>query len=170
MTFLELAKKRYSCRSLQDRPVEEEKLHRILEAGNLAPTAVNKQPIHFWVLKSSEAMKKLAETTHFVFGAPVAIVIGSKAEEAWVRSFDEKNFAEVDASIAATHMMLEAEDLGLGTTWVGHFDAPKMKKLFPEMAGFELSCVLPIGYPTDDAAPSTRHAERKGTEALVSWL
>lgn len=57
MTFLELAKKRYSCRSLQDRPVEEEKLHRILEAGNLAPTAVNKQPIHFWVLKSSEAMK-----------------------------------------------------------------------------------------------------------------
>ena len=170
MEFNKLIRERFSCRALSDREIPHESMNRIFEAARLAPTAVNKQPIHFWVLKSSEAMKKLAETTHFVFGAPVAIVIGSKAEEAWVRSFDEKNFAEVDASIAATHMMLEAEDLGLGTTWVGHFDAPKMKKLFPEMAGFELSCVLPIGYPTDDAAPSTRHAERKGTEALVSWL
>ena len=170
MEFNELIRERFSCRALSDKEIPHESMNRIFEAARLAPTAVNKQPIHFWVLKSSEAMKKLAETTHFVFGAPVAIVVGSKAEEAWVRSFDEKNFAEVDASIAATHMMLEAEDLGLGTTWVGHFDAPKMKKLFPEMAGFELSCVLPIGYPTDDAVPSTRHAERKGTEALVSWL
>ena len=56
MSFLDLAKKRYSCRKLSAQPVEEEKLQKILEAGNLAPTAVNKQPFHIWVLKSEEAM------------------------------------------------------------------------------------------------------------------
>lgn len=170
MTFLELAKKRYSCRKLQETPVGEEMLRQILEAGNAAPTAVNKQPVHFWVLKSPEAMEKLGQTTRFVFGAPAAIVIGSKAEEAWVRLSDGKNFAEVDAGIAATHMMLAVADLGLGTTWVGHFDAPKLKELFPEMAGYALSCVLPVGYPAEDAAPSPRHTERKGVDALTSWL
>ena len=79
MEFLELAKKRYSCRKLQGKPVEEEKIRQILEAGNLAPTAVNKQPVHIWTLRTPEAMEKLGQTTHFVFGAPVAIVIGSKA-------------------------------------------------------------------------------------------
>lgn len=170
MEFLELAKKRYSCRKLQGKPVEEEKIRQILEAGNLAPTAVNKQPVHIWTLRTPEAMEKLGQTTHFVFGAPVAIVIGSKADEAWVRSFDEKNFAEVDAAIVATHMMLAVEDLGLGTTWVGHFDAPKLKELFPEMADYALNCVLPIGYPAEDAAPASRHAERKGIDALTTWL
>ena len=119
MSFLDLAKKRYSCRKLSAQPVEEEKLQKILEAGNLAPTAVNKQPFHIWVLKSEEAMQKVSQTTSFIFGAPVAFVVGSKAESAFVRSFDKKNFADVDASIAATHMMLEIEALGLGTTWVG---------------------------------------------------
>ena len=170
MSFLDLAKKRYSCRKLSAQPVEEEKLQKILEAGNLAPTAVNKQPFHIWVLKSEEAMQKVSQTTSFIFGAPVAFVVGSKAESAFVRSFDKKNFADVDASIAATHMMLEIEALGLGTTWVGHFDAPKLKELFPEMADYELVAIFPVGYPAEDAKPSTRHAERAGIEMLADWL
>lgn len=89
---------------------------------------------------------------------------------AWVRSFDKKNFAEVDASIAATHMMLAIEDLGLGTTWVANFDAPKLKALFPEMAGYELVAVFPVGYPEEGAAPSPRHAERVGVDALADRL
>lgn len=60
MSFLDLAKKRYSCRKLSAQPVEEEKLQKILEAGNLAPTAVNKQPFRIWVLKSEEAMQKVS--------------------------------------------------------------------------------------------------------------
>ena len=170
MSFLDLAKERYSCRKLSAQPVEEEKLQKILEAGNLAPTAVNKQPFHIWVLKSEEAMQKVSQTTSFIFGAPVAFVVGSKAESAFVRSFDKKNFADVDASIAATHMMLEIEALGLGTTWVGHFDAPKLKELFPEMADYELVAIFPVGYPAEDAKPSARHAERAGIEMLADWL
>lgn len=112
MSFLDLAKKRYSCRKLSAQPVEEEKLQKILEAGNLAPTAHNNQPLHIWLLESAEAMEKVSQTTSFIFGAPVAFVVGSKADDAWVRPFDKKNFADVDASIAATHMMLAIEDLG----------------------------------------------------------
>ena len=73
MSFLDLAKKRYSCRKLSAQPVE---------AGNLAPTAVNKQPFRIWVLKSEEAMQKVSQTTSFIFGAPVAFVVGSKADAA----------------------------------------------------------------------------------------
>ena len=100
MSFLDLAKKRYSCRKLSAQPVEEEKLQKILEAGNLAPTAHNNQPLHIWLLESAEAMEKVSQTTSFIFGAPVAFVVGSKADDAWVRPFDKKNFADVDASRA----------------------------------------------------------------------
>lgn len=170
MSFLDLAKKRYSCRKISSRAVEAEKLQKILEAANLAPTAVNKQPLHIWLLESSEAMAKVAQTTPYIFGAPVAFVVGSKAEDAFVRSSDKKNFADIDASIVATHMMLAIEDLGLATTWVGHFDAPKLKELFPEMADYELVAIFPVGYAAGDAAPSARHSERKGIEALTDRL
>ena len=170
MSFLDLAKKRYSCRKLSAQPVEEEKLQKILEAGNLAPTAHNNQPLHIWLLESAEAMEKVSQTTSFIFGAPVAFVVGSKADDAWVRPFDKKNFADVDASIAATHMMLAIEDLRLGTTWVAHFDAPKLKELFPEMADYELVAIFPVGYPAEDAAPSPRPAERVGVEKLADQL
>ena len=170
MSFLDLAKKRYSCRKLSAQAVEGEKFRKILEAGNLAPTAHNNQPLHIWLLESAEAMEKLSQTTSCIFGAPVAFVVGAKQDIAWVRSFDKKNFAEVDASIAATHMMLAIEDLGLGTTWVANFDAPKLKALFPEMAGYELVAVFPVGYPEEGAAPSPRHAERVGVDALADRL
>lgn len=165
-----MAKKRYSCRKLSAQPVEEEKLQKILEAGNLAPTAHNNQPLHIWLLESAEAMEKVSQTTSFIFGAPVVFVVGSKADDAWVRPFDKKNFADVDASIAATHMMLAIEDLGLGTTWVAHFDAPKLKELFPEMADYELVAIFPVGYLAEDAAPSPRHAERVDVEKLADRL
>jgi len=72
MSFLDLAKKRYSCRKLSAQAVEGEKLRKILEAGNLAPTAHNNQPLHIWLLESAEAMEKLSQTTSCIFGAPVA--------------------------------------------------------------------------------------------------
>ncbi len=170
MSFLDLARKRYSCRKLSNQPVEDEKLRKILEAGDIAPTACNKQPLHIWVLKSAESMEKVRQVTSYVFGAPVAFVVGSKAEAAWVRPYDKKNFADVDATIAATQMMLEIEELGLGTTWVGHFDAPKLKEFFPEMAAYELVAIFPGGYPAAEAAPSARHTERVGIDTLATWL
>ena len=88
MTFNELARKRYSCRKLSAKPVEQEKLDAVIEAGILAPTAVNKQPFRIWVAKSPEALKAIHDVTPFTFGASVFLIVGAKREEAWVRPAD----------------------------------------------------------------------------------
>lgn len=170
MTFNELAKKRYSCRKLTATPVEQEKIDAIIEAGLAAPTAVNKQPFRIWVAKSPDAVKAIHAVTKFTFGAGVFFIVGAKREEAWVRPADNANFADVDATIAATHMMLAIEDQGLATTWVGHFDAPKLQELVPALAGCNLVAIFPVGYADAAAEPSPRHAERKSAAELVTVL
>ena len=115
INFLKLARERYSCRQLSDRKVEAEKLNRILEAARIAPTAHNEQPFRLFLLESPEAVEKAKEITPCTFGAACFLVVGAVAKEAWVREFDQKNFAEIDAGIVATQIMLaiEAEDLAL---------------------------------------------------------
>jgi len=168
LDFLELAKKRFSCRKFTEQPVEDEKIEKLLEAAIAAPTAKNLQPFHIWVIKSAEAIAKVNETTKCGFGAKVMLVLGGKAEDGWVRPHDGRNFQDVDTAIAATHIMLEAEALGLGTTWVGFFDADKMKERFPEMKDYDLTAIFPIGYPSCE--PAERHFERKSKEKIVTEL
>ena len=170
MDFLELARERYSCRQLSNRKVEKEKLDKIIEAGILAPTATNAQPYKIWLIESCEAKEKLAKANRYQFGAEVFFVVGAKKDEAWVRKFDNYNFADVDASIVATHMMLEIADLGLGTTWVGHFDEPLLKEEFPEMKDYELIAIFPVGYPAEDVKPAERHNIRRNVEEAVAYL
>ena len=170
MNFLELAKARFSCRKMSDKPVEEEKLNQIIEAGIVAPTAKNNQPYKIWVIKSKEAMEKLKQATNFTFGANVVLAVGGKKSDAFVRPSDNENFAIVDATIVATHLMLAVQDSGLATTWVGMFDAPKLKELFPEMQDYELVALFPIGYAASDAAPSPRHGQRRQKEEAVKVL
>ena len=85
-----------------------------------------------------------------------------------MRKYDGRNFADVDASIVGTHIMLAAHDLGLGTTWVGHFDAPAVHEAFPETEGYDLVALFPIGYPADDASPAEHHFSRKPASELVT--
>lgn len=168
MNFLELAKARYSCRRLTDKAIEPEKIERILQAAVAAPTAKNLQRYTIWAIKSPDAFAKLKQTTNYTFGANLAFVIGAKKDGAFDRPFDNKNFAEIDAAIVATHLMLAVQAEGLGTTWVGYFDAPKLRELFPQMQDYELIAVFPIGYPADDAKPNVRHEERRPlSEAVV---
>lgn len=170
--FLRLTKERYSCRSFSDQKVEPEKIKKILEAGLDAPTAVNKQPVKIWVIESDEALQKTYSCTKFPFVPETKLIfaVGAKKDEGWVRKYDGKPFAEVDASIVATQMMLEIQDLGLATTWVGSFDAPKMKELFPEMAEYELIALFPTGYASEDGVPSARHGQRKSEKEMVTIL
>ena len=170
MTFKELAKRRYSCRKLAAKPVEQEKLDAIIEAGILAPTACNRQPFRIWVAKSPDAVKAIHEVSPYTFGAGVFLIVGAKRDEAWVRSSDKANFADVDATIVATHMMLAIEDQGLATTWVGSFDAPRLQELLPELAGFDLVAIFPVGYADPSAVPSPMHTKRKSVAELVRSL
>lgn len=147
MDFLTLAKERYSCRKFSGKEVEQEKLEKIMEAGIAAPTAVNKQPYKIWLMQSEKARKAIYEVTRFTFEADIFFVVGYLEEEAWVRKYDGRNFADVDASIVATQMMLEIQDLGLGTTWVGHFDAPRLKKSVSGDGTLWFDCHIPCGIP-----------------------
>ena len=170
MEFLQLSEARYSLRKFSDRPVEAEKLAAILEAGRNAPTAHNLQPQRIFVLRSPEALEKADACTAAHFHPPVILVVAYDPEAAWKRETDCKNHGEIDASIAATQMMLEAADLGLGTTYVGMFEPEKLLAAFPEMAGLCPIAMLPLGYPAEGAHPSRLHADRKPLEELVKYL
>ncbi|MBR5285043.1 MAG: nitroreductase family protein [Clostridia bacterium] len=170
MDFLNLAKDRYSVRKLSDKPVEPEKIEAILQAGLAAPTACNNQPYKIWVIRSPAAVEKMAEFTPFTFGAKVILAVGSKAEEGWVRKYDQKNFADVDAAIVATHLMMAIHDLGLGSTWIGHFKAPELKAAFPEMQDYEMIALFPIGYPAEDAEPAKGHFNCRERAELIAEL
>ena len=166
--FQSLAKERYSCRAFKNTPLTDFQINHILEAARVAPTAANRQPVHVWVVKSPEALEKLKNATAYTYDAPVVFMVGAKADAAWVRSYDGKNGAEVDAAIVGTHIMLEASALGLGNVWVGSFDPAKIKADFPETEGYEIVCLFPVG--TAAAQPGPQHSERQDTATFSTVL
>lgn len=169
MDFLELAKERYSVRKFADREVEQEKIEKIIDAALLAPTAMNKQPFKIFEIKGGN-IEKVAKATPFTFGAKVILAIGADEKDTYVRSFDGKNFAQIDAAIATTHMLLEVTNLGLGTTWVGHFDPKILKNELPQLKDYEVVALLPIGYLAPDVEPRGSHFESKTKEQVVVKL
>lgn len=98
------------------------------------------------------------------------LVVGYDAAVSWKRESDGKDHGEIDASISTTQMMLQAADLGLGTTYVGMFEPEKLQAAFPEMAGVELVAMLPLGYPAEGAHPSRLHTSREPLETFVKYL
>lgn len=169
MDFLELAEKRYSVRKFEDRPVDPEQIDKILRAGQLAPTACNCQPQRILVVNSGEAVKKLRKCTGCHFNAPVAMLVCYDKSECWVRNRDGKNSGEIDASIVATHMMLEAAELGIGTTWVMAFIPEAVKCEFELPDNIEPVALLVMGYPAEDVKPSPMHAKSRPAEELVVY-
>ena len=170
MEYTQLIRKRYSCRSFSQKPVEEEKIQTIVEAGIMAPTAKNEQPFRIFCMQSQKAKEAIRSVTKCHFGADCFLVIGAVPQAGFIREFDGRDYADVDASIAATHMLLEIHNQGLATTWVGYFDAPKLQQLCPECQGLDLIAIFPVGYPADNAAPSPRHTERKSPDSLLIRL
>lgn len=170
MEFLELAKQRYSCRKFAERTVEEDKIAKILEVAQVAPTAHNIQPFKIWVVEKEEDIEKIKLATPCHFDAKLFFVLGANADEGWTRKYDDRKFADVDTSIVGTHMMMEIQDLGLATTWVGHFKSQVMAEQFPMMAGYDLIGIFPVGYAAEDAKPIDMHFQRKSMDELVTRL
>jgi nitroreductase len=169
MNFRELAAERYSVRRFKSKPVEQAKIDLVLEAARLAPTAAIKQPPRRLVITGEEAMAMVDNCTSCRFDAPLVFLVGYDADECWVRGkYDGAKSGEVDASIVTTHMMLQAADIGLGTTWVMHFDPVKTQKEFGLPANIIPVAFLPAGYPAGDAAPSGMHALREPPEKLIA--
>ena len=158
MTFLELAKARYSVRAFKSTPIEEEKLQRIIEAGRVAPTACNNQPQRIYVVKSEAYRQKLAECCRYIFDAPLILVIAYDRERDWKnRRMPGYGSGETDAAIVCTHMMLAAWEEGIGSCWVGAFRAEDIEKALELPANERVTAMLPLGYAAADAAPAERH-------------
>ena len=171
MTFLELAKKRYSVRSFKDAPIEEEKLNLILEAGRVAPTACNFQPQKIYVAKSEESRKKLASVCPCTFDAPVVLVICYDRNRNWKNKLmPGYESGETDAAIVCTHMMLQAADLGIGSCWVGYFNAQVVSDILGLPENLTVSALLPMGYPTENAVPAPLHAQYRAYDDTIAEI
>lgn len=169
MDFLELAAKRYSVRKFTGERVKQDDIDRILKAGWLAPTACNLQPQRILVINSDEALEKLRRCNVCHFNAPTAMLICSDRDACWVRKYDRKKSYDIDAAIVTTHMMLEAENIGVGTTWVMHFIPEAVKKEFDLPDSYEPTAMLMMGYPAPDAEPYPGHFEFKDEKELVFY-
>ena len=167
--FMELAKKRFSVRQFSDKPVPKDLLIKVLEAGNVAPTAKNLQPHRIHVLTKAEDIAKLDELSPCRYGAPVVLVFSYNTEEDWKHGEEPGVRSGVeDVSIVATHVMLRAAELGLGTTWVNRFRNSLLEKaLLP--ANERSVLIMPIGFPAENAKPSRMHTTKKPLDKTVIW-
>ncbi len=162
MQFINLAQERYSVRKFSGQPVEKEKLDLVLEAGRLAPTAANFQSQRILVIESAESLEKLKKCTPCHFNAPLALLVCFDSSSSTKRDYDNYDAGDADACIVATHMLLEIAELGLGSTWVAHFDPAAIKKEFSIPEQIIPVTLLPMGYPAKDAAPNEQmHDHRK---------
>ena len=167
MDFLELAKERYSVRKMKPEKIKEEHLNKILEAARVSPTAKNMQRERLLVINTEEGIEKIKQCTLCDFGASTIIIISYEKDDEQNESEDSKKYGLIDTGIVATHMCLEATDLGLGTTMVGLFDRELTKKLFNIPEKYQPELLLPIGYI--DRKPSILHEKRKPIEELVKY-
>lgn len=167
MSFLDLAKRRYSVRSYDKRPVEREKLEQILNAAHVAPTAANLQPTRLLVVDDAQGLRKLGLAAN-TYGAPLAIVVCADKDVAWVRPADGMSTADIDAAIVTDHMMMEATDLGLGTVWICWFDPAVVAEQFDLPGNLEPVNILAVGYGRGTAKSPDRHeVERIAMSELV---
>lgn len=170
MKFLELAKNRFSCRHYDNRPIEQEKLNMVLEAGRIAPSAANYQPWHFIIITGQEELEKIHSVYHrdWFKTAPCVLVICGDHSKSWKRK-DGKDHCDIDVAIAVDHMTLQATELGLGTCWICNFENELCSKLLKLPSNLEPAVILPIGYPLDSPDPDRHGLKRKSMKEIVSY-
>lgn len=170
MDFQSVLNERYSVRKFSSQKVEQQKIDAILEAARIAPTAKNNQPQRIFVMQSDEALQKFKQCTKCHFDAPLGFVVCYDKRESWKSVFGGHEFGDVDASIVTTYMMLEAQNQGLGTTWVGLFDPQNVGNILGLDENLVPVALLPTGYASDDCEPGPRHGDRKPLSDTVKVL
>ncbi len=170
-SFMDLCKARFAVRQFSDKPLEKEKLNLILEAGNAAPTAKNFQPQRIYILESKEALAKMDSLTPCRYGAPIVLMLTYNTDEEWKNELQDGIHSGVeDVSIVATHMMLEAYDIGVDSIWINRFANAKAEEIFGLPANEKVVLFLPLGYRADGAKPFPQHTHKKDLKDIVKTL
>ena len=171
MDVMEAISKRRSIRSWQDKPVEKEKLERVLEAGRLAPSANNRQPWRFVVVTDETTRKNLATAANdqaFVGEAPV-VLVGCAVETDRIMACGQHCYP-IDIAIAMTNMTLTAVAEGLGTCWIGAFNEDKVKKVLDIPEEVRVVELMPLGYPEGPPKPARSHKTLQEFCVYERWI
>lgn len=151
---------RKSVRAYLDKPVEEEKLNAVLEAARLAPSASNRQEWRFVIVRDKEVRSKVAMAAgQQMFVAQAPVIIAACAEtDGHLMTCGEACYP-IDVAIALDHLTLRAVELGLGTCWIGKFNADEVKKILGIPDEIKVVQLMPLGYPVEpDAVQKKRRA------------
>lgn len=170
MTFKNLVENRFSVRTYTTQEVEKEKIEYILECARLAPSAVNFQPWHFYVITSDSDKLEVqkAYNREWFKKAPIYIIVCGNKDEAWKRSnYDNKNHLDIDLAITCEHIALAVTDLGLGSCWVCNFDPTIISSFLDIPENIEPIAIFPIGYPDNSVERPT--FKRKALQEVVTW-
>ena len=167
MEFEDIIRRRTAVRKFSNRKIEKEKLDSILEAGRLAPTVKNNQPIKIYVVESSEGLEKMDKATRCRYNAPVVLLVCGNKEEAYHK--EDYSTYEMDSCIVATHMMLEATNLNIDNIWVESFDSNILRDEFKISSELTPVCLLPIGYKEIDCPENPMHKIRKDIKEIVEY-
>ena len=169
--YLDLARRRFSVWRFDQRPVEDEKLDKVLEAGRIAPSACNFQPIVVYVVQSPESLARLRQATRMAFDAPVVLAVCCDLSRVYHNRhetlYEDYTTREMDASIACDQMMMEATDLGLGTLWARGYDTRAVAEALGTPDGVVPVCLLDLGYPAEGVEPSHHHGDRRPLDQMV---
>ncbi len=176
MDFLDLTLLRQSDRNYLDRPVEPEKLERVLECARMAPSACNAQPWKVVVVDQPDLRIRIADATsdkligmnHFTKQAPIHLVIveepGNYSSKlgGWIK---KKHFPLIDLGIFTEHICLAAAAEGLGSCMIGWFDEPEIKQIVNIPKSKRVALIVLIGYPGKE----NRRKIRKESHDIICY-
>ena len=176
-SFIELVKQRCSCRAYDPKPVPREHLERMLEAARLAPSACNKQPWRFAVVEDEKTRMRLIEEA-FLAGIPmkwavnagVIIALGMKKSAITHRiapKISGVDYPLLDLGIAGEHLVLQAEELGLGTCWIGWIRPKEVQRIVGWPRDIEPVSLITVGWPS---AGARRSRSRMPADDFVKWI
>jgi len=121
------------------------------------------------VLNSAQSIEKLKKCTKCHFNAPTAMLVCHNKDESWTRPYDGAISSSVDAVIVATHMMLKAQDIGVGCCWVMRFNPALMIETFNIPKNVIPVALLVMGYPAVDSMPLELHSKFRNLDEVVYY-
>ena len=171
MEFCDVIRERRSIRAFTGQTIEPEKLQKILETANLAPSAGNLQAYEIYVVtdaKKRDGLACAALAQDYIAAAPVALVFCTHPEltKDHYTERGTRLYTVQDATIACTFAMLAATDLGLGSVWVGTFDEKAVRLIIRAPDGQTPVVILPIGYPNE----FPEHHPRRSLDNITHWV
>jgi len=172
MEYTDLIRSRESIRNYNpNRPVPKEILEKILNAGRLAPSACNCQPWKFLVISSPAVLAKVKACYNrdWFKDTPHILVVLGLRDQAWNRSYDGYNSIETDVAIAMTHIVLAAENEGVGTCWIAAYDPELLKEALNSDSNQLIFGITPLGYPKPGFQKSLIK-KRKSLKDIVEFL